>query len=836
MSRLKIDYGIDLGTTNSSIARMENGKVRIIKNPQTQMDTTPSAIHYTPGGQLFVGWRAYQMLGKRRDNWDNTFVEFKRTMGTDLQYYSPRMGEHYSSEQLSAEILKALKSFVRDEEEISAAVITVPADFQQVQIDATQKAAELAGFEYCELLQEPIAASLAYGFDKRNILGHWLVFDFGGGTFDAALVGMDEGIIKAVDHDGDNHLGGKDMDWLIVDNIIIPHLKDKFTVDAVLGNDITRDDLRNAWKLLAEEAKIRLSIQDSAMIEPDEPVCKDDNGAPIDTVIRIERSRFENMIERMIDRAIKMAKDLILRNRVSPADLETVLLVGGPTYIPYLRERVKEEINRNINVTIDPMTVVAKGAAIFASTLSIPTGIRKRDTSRVQLILGYPATTVETEISLGLKIDREKTERTAPDRMFAEIIRADKGWATGKIELINDAAVVRLYLLESRTNEFAIQLCDDVGNRVDCEPNSVSILQGIRLGSPTLPHDIGISAIKKDSTKGDESLAVVLKKNQTLPATGKRTFMAPKMIRPGNPDDVLGIIVWEGKAGTKPRRNVWVGQVRISGEMLPSLLPEGSEVEITIRMDESRRVTVSAFFPYLDKTIERVLDTGHRHPKVDPGWIETTLKSARWEIEALRDESLGIEEGTLGQLDAELDEIEDMKEKGRADFDRAMMIKNRLNELLIKLDGQEKSLEWPRMERKANEEISVTKETVERYGTDDESRIFNHFHSKVEKALERKERKLIDNTISELQNLKWHIWSKQPGFWVSVLTNIDECFNEIHWVDRARARSLLDGGKDILSDRGYSEDIPEIVRRLWELMPEDEREKTKTVRDDIPHY
>jgi molecular chaperone DnaK len=786
------------------------------------------------------------MLGEHKENQENTFAEFKRTMGTDQQYYSSRMGKYYSSEALSGEILKALKSFVRDEAEPSTAVITVPADFRQVQIDATQKAAEMAGFEHCELLQEPIAASLAYGFDRRNIKGHWLVFDFGGGTFDAALVKMDEGIMTVVDHGGDNHLGGKDMDWLIVDDIIIPHLREHFAIDGILENIVTGENLRCAWKFLAEYAKIQLSTEEHFTIELEDPEWRDENGKVIDADIKIERSHFEQLIAKLIARAIRITKDLIIRNHLSPEDLETILLVGGPTYIPYLREKIKTEISQSINVTIDPMTVVTKGAAIFASTRSIPEGIRKieeADPSKIRLILGYPPTTLETEVSLGLKVDRKGMEGSLPRRLFTEIIRSDRGWATGKIEIMGDAVMVGLQLLANTTNSFAIQLYDEIGNKVGCKPDSLSILNvlnGIIPPKPTLSHDIGISAVREESTEGMESFAIILKKNQTLPATGRRTFWAPKMLRPGNPDDILEIIVWEGESGTKPSRNDGVGIVKISGDRLAALLPERSELEITLKMDESRRISVSAYIPHLDETFEKVLNTDYRHPEVHPDTLEAKVKSAEKEIQTLREQALGIEAIStigLGEIEAELNEIKDMKEKGIGDRDRRSMINNKLNELFKRLDKADESIKWPRMEKETHAEISVTKEAIDRYGTERDSQILDHLDSKIDKALELKDSKLLENTVSELKQLKWSIWFKQPDFWISTLKNVDECFNEIHWTDRIRARNLLNEGKTILSERGYTEDIESIVRRLWELMPEDEIEKSKAPpQDDIPHY
>jgi len=230
--RQKIDYGIDLGTTNSAVSRMEEGEAMIVKSDDNQMDTTSSVVAFNKKQTIFVGLSAKNVFDReaasnfrnRKQADPNGYQEFKRTMGTDHQYVSSHMQRSYSSEELSAEVLKKLKGYVRDEE-VAAAVITVPAMFRQSQLDATQRAAELAGFRYCELLQEPIAASIAYGVKASSTTGYWLVFDFGGGTFDAALMHVDEGIMKVIDTEGDNHLGGKNLDNAIVDQLLIPALE-----------------------------------------------------------------------------------------------------------------------------------------------------------------------------------------------------------------------------------------------------------------------------------------------------------------------------------------------------------------------------------------------------------------------------------------------------------------------------------------------------------------------------------------------------------------------------------------------------------------------------------
>ena len=188
------------------------------------------------------------------------FIEFKRTMGTDKTYPSLYMNHNYTSEELSAEVLKKLKSFEKDEV-IKSIIITVPAKFKMNQKEATVRAAKLAGFEYCELIQEPVAASLAFGLDSEIKNGYWIVFDFGGGTFDVALMKVEEGIMNVIDTDGDAFLGGKNIDYAIIDEILIPYFKNNYNLNSVWSNQLKLEDFRNEWKGMVEYKKLNYPLK-----------------------------------------------------------------------------------------------------------------------------------------------------------------------------------------------------------------------------------------------------------------------------------------------------------------------------------------------------------------------------------------------------------------------------------------------------------------------------------------------------------------------------------------------------------------------------------------------
>ncbi len=319
MIQVKMKYGIDLGTTNSAICKLENGAT-VIKKTDNLKDTLPSCISYTRKKISKVGDTAYNDLRSDRSRdtkkWENyksnVFIEFKRTMGLDTQYTSSNMGEDFNSEDLSAEVLKTLKSLV-SEDKITSAVITIPAKFKTDQIAATKRAATLAGITSCELLQEPIAASMAYGLKSEKKNGIWLVFDFGGGTFDTALLKVEDGIMQVIDTEGDNYLGGKNLDYAIVDSIIIPYLRKEFVIDKILSNDTTKDILRKAMKFYAEYAKNQLSFNDEVDVTSNlDEFGNDDEGTELELDLIVTKDQLQAAISPIFQKSIDISKELLM--------------------------------------------------------------------------------------------------------------------------------------------------------------------------------------------------------------------------------------------------------------------------------------------------------------------------------------------------------------------------------------------------------------------------------------------------------------------------------------------------------------------------------------------
>jgi molecular chaperone DnaK len=833
MSRTKIDYGIDLGTTNSAIARMENGEPTI-KKTDTLKDTMPSCIGFNKKGTLLGGDAARKSLQQDKircmKNWkkenSNFFIEFKRTMGTDKTYPSSHMEQEYNSEQLSAEVLKKLRSFITDEN-FQSVVITVPAKFDIRQKDATLRASKLAGFQYAELLQEPIAASMAYGLDSKNKNGYWVVFDFGGGTFDAALVKVEEGIMKVVDTDGDNYLGGKNLDMAIVDEIILPYLQDEYVIDSILEDDAKKQILQEAMKYYAEEAKIQLSFKDEHNILSDlgDIPGEDDEGEEFELDITINRDKLKNAIAPIFQRAIDSTKDLIQRNNLSGDKLDALILVGGPTYSPILRDMLEEQIKKP-DTSADPMTAVATGAALYASTIDVSDEIKEasRDKTKIQLDIGYEASTVETEEWVTLKILPEKTEGDIPEKVFAEIVRGDKAWSSGKVAINEKGEIIEAKLNEGKPNSFEIVLYDEAGNRLEGQPDNFTIIQGSKVGSATLPYNIGVEIKRRKDGKLIFKTAKGLEVNQSLPAKGTiNGLKTQKQIRPGNSQDAIKIPIYQGdyySEGTRALYNEHVYDAKITGDDLPALLPDNSDVDITLTTDKSGRIEkIEAFFPYLDHSADIAIPEDVMS-EIDAVFLDNEIRKAKGSLS-----ELGSNGHTNSQeieaIEKEIDSLKSRLDQGRNDYDRKKEVLDNLRKSLKQIDDLNENIEWPKLEEELREEFDRLEKANNELGNEKTNQHINQLRSQVDEVIRKKDVKVGQALLEEIHSLFFAMTFiyQLIGF----VRHHSENFSSFHWRNPQRARQLINQAEQVIAQNPTKERLHPIVIDLINELPPEER-------------
>ncbi len=840
--RNKIDYGIDLGTTNSAIARMENG-VPVIKKNEFIKETTPSCINFGRKQNVLIGDMAF--LAMKGDaiaqlktfvkGKTNTFIEFKRTMGTTHSYESFNMSKEFSSEELSAEVLKKLKSLIQDESILSI-VITVPAKFLNPQKDATIKAAKLAGFKHIELLNEPVAAATAYGLDSKNKDGFWLVFDFGGGTFDIALIKAEEGILSVKDTDGDNWLGGKNLDEAIVDQIIIPNLQENFAIDTILENSDKKEILRNAVKFYAEEAKIQLSFNDTHNILSnlgDFPF-EDDNGEEPEIDILVTQKDMEIVVAPFFQKAIDITKELIRRNNLKGSDIGALILVGGPTYSPILRRMLKEQITEKVDTTVDPMTAVAKGAALFASTLSVSSEVieSSRDKAKLQLDISYYATTVEMTENVNIKVLKEKTIGTFPAKIYADVVRFDGAWSSGK-KLIGEKVTMVELLLEIGSNSFNIIAYDEEGNKLENQPNQFTILNGIDVGDmTTLPYHIGIGKYFDSEDKDLFQPVKGLEKNKKIPATGVINGLKTRSaIRPGMVTDIIRIPIYQGDhnaEGTNPLLNNLINEIVITGELLPALLPEGSDVDITIKVDRSEQMQFSAYFPLLNHTEELKVDIMATKPPTEE---ELTKEISEAKKAAQKINAYDISE-ELGVLEEQLN-----NEKGSADG--KMKILDGLRKELLKLESAEKTAEWPKILQELKAAFFELEDLVEKIKANSDDKDLNmdkvkahiqEYKQTIEQVIKDNNTKEAKHLISEIGSLDYELRNAVTGNAMDIqfLNNIDSNFNDYDWKDKNKARQLVNQGLEFVTVGNISS-IRQVLIQVIALMADNEKLKDTLV-------
>jgi len=829
MARSKIDYGIDLGTTNSAISRMENGEARIIK-ANGQDDTMPSCVAYNKKGMMLEGrsalsvYRGEQDLSLSRDIEFNAFIEFKRTMGTDKRYYSSIAGKDLSSEELSAEVLKRLKSFVTDED-VNAVVITVPAAFKNNQVDATRRAAELAGFEHTEVLQEPVAAAMAYGLSSKNKDGFWLVFDFGGGTFDAALLKVEDRIMKVVDTEGDNHLGGKNLDMAIVDEIIIPHIAANFSIDGWLNDEHKKAKYREALKPFAEDIKNELSFKNDSNLYKEDHAGKDDDGEDIEIDLMVTQAELEKVVSPIFQKAIDICKHLLERNNLTGSSLDSLILVGGPTFSPVVRKMLERQICRP-DTSVDPMTVVSKGAALYASTVDVSEEIknRTRDRTKIQIEIGHEASTVELNGFVALKILADKTEGEIPEKTFAEITRSDKAWSSGKTAINEIGEVIEIRLVEGKANGFEVTLYDGKGNILDSEPRAFSVIQGIG-GMDTmqgLPHNWGIEIKSRKTGKIVFKQVSGLEKNKSLPATGTANGLkTQKQIRPGMEGDFIKIPLYEGDHGADGTRAVYnehVYDIIISGADLPGLLPENSDVDLTITLDRSRNPTVQAYFPYLDHTAEIEVPTDTVQ-SVETNWLANEIRKAKGSLQELREE--GTHGDELQKIEREIAELERKFGNSKNEVDGEQDVLTHLRKTLKTIDELDRTTEWPKLDETLKREFYRLEEADKDFGNDRSAQAVRQLKSQVEEILKSQDVKLGKALAEEIQSLYFQLTLVYQQ--INFIRHHSQYFASYHWKDVHRARQLLNEGLRQIGENPNVDDLRPTVVGLIHLLPKEER-------------
>lgn len=811
-----IDFGIDLGTTNSVITRFVKGEVITYTNPQDfGRSTLPSVVAYKKD-KIIVGSKAKELLEKEPQS---VVGAFKRKMGTTESFKIKSNNQSKTPVELSSEVLKELKTFINTNELLDAAVITIPSSFDLVQSNATKEAGFKAGFKQVVLLQEPIAASLAYANMKKTKDlkdGQWLVYDLGGGTFDVALVSIKDGEMRVTDHEGNNFLGGKDFDNLIVEKILILKLKKEYSFKNLEEEMKSASGKYNSQYYIllnrAEKAKIALSAQTSTDVVIDG--FKDDEDNEIDTEIIITRSEYVELIKPAIESTIQMMKSILTRNSLKPSDLQFILMVGGLTYTPFVRERVGEVLQIPVNCEVDPTTAIAIGAAYYASTRQkeIILSEDKPVNKALSIKASYNKSSKEKEELFSAKI----TGKT--DELFYRITRMDQGFDSG-LKPLAERISEDLPLVEESFNFFTFTIYDNQNNVIETELKEIGINSGFAISGQPLPEDICLEKDDPDSP-GKTKLDLVFPRNSVLPLKKTVTVTANKYISKGS-EDSIWVNVYEGSHLSMPSSNKPIGIIEITGKMIKRDIVKGSDIDITISISESRDLTVSA---YLTMTDQEFKDT------FKPSYRETKTHLLKNQITDLSSElKEGIEDATMKEdydkvktlniLKKQLSTIQGEAEKLASDdvTDKKYQIEDQKRKISQEIYVATKDKKIKAIREQYVKEKESCKELLDESGNDHDKQVFKNIVDQEEGFFFTSDPKRIQEKIDELNGIKMGIHLRTPEFLQGLFIHLMEAQAKMN--DQMKAKSLIDAGKFSIVNQNWDR-LKEVNFQLLELLPQ----------------
>ncbi len=819
MSRTTIDYGIDLGTTTSSIAVLSETTARVIPNSDGA-SFTPSAVWIDKKGTLRVGRAAKERFEADPENCD---MEFKLRMGKgeDGQKTFAASRRTMRPEELSAEVLKCLKADVRlaTGDELQAAVITVPAAFELPQCQATERAAELAGFATAPLLQEPVAAALAYGFQNFAEKAFWLVYDFGGGTFDAAVIQVRDGGIQVVNHAGDNYLGGKMIDWDIVEKKLVPLLTAGYRLeDFRRGNTRWRAAIAKL-KNEAERAKIQVCRTERPQKIWIENLCADVAGETVELEYELTPADVQEIVTPYVVRSINLCRKALGEKNLSGKDLEKIIMVGGTSLIPWLRDQVKADLGAALDYTIDPVTVVAQGAAIFAGAQKIEQTQTDAPAGVFRIVLEYEPVGSEVDPPIGGCVNHPAN---ADLRGYSiEFVESGGRWRSGKVPL-NAAGVfmTELHAEKGRKSEYLIELSDARGTRVPTAPDRLSYTTGVTLTNPPLTHSVGVATASNE-------MYVFVEKGTPLPARQRRVLRMVREVRRGQSGDLISIPVVEGE-NDRADRNRLIGRLKIASEQLKRDVPAHSEVEVTIQIDASRLVTTKAYIPVLDEEFAASLLLEQKAlPVAD---LRDQFDREKTRLTVLRDDARRTQDAKardgLARIEREdmVRQVASLLAASEGDPDAVGECNNRLLDLKAAIDQMDDALEWPKLTEEAETILAELDSLVSQHGEPSDKSCMRLLSTDTRQAMSSRQPDLLKRRLDELKSLGFRVMARRPDFWVGYVAYLEE--RRSYMRDAARAEQLFAQARRAINNDDV-EGLKAAVRQLVGLLPPKEQEAAR---------
>lgn len=642
---MKYYIGIDLGTTNSAICSYDGSNIRIWKSPE-QNDVTPSAIYVDKRGNKYYGSKAYNQAPY---NPNNSATLFKRFMGTSTKIELEASNLTLTPEECSAEILKVLYGYLPEEirnDPETATVITVPAAFNQMKKDATLQAAKLAGIGKVALMQEPVAAIMSVmRISKQE--GVFLVYDLGGGTFDVSIAENINGKVNLLAHGGIEMCGGRDIDRMVFNQIVVPWLKDNFTLpDDLLVNRKYKSFCRVAqWA--TERAKIELSSMECSTIALSEGEARatDEDGNELYIDIDISRNDVDSIIANLITETVEATRETLTKAGLTSNDLERIVFVGGPTNYKPLRDKVAFELSLPADIDVNPMTAVAEGASIFAESIDWSTESHNRKaTNKV----------VNTTIDLTFKFTARTSADTAKvmcvlgknlNGYTIQFTSLDTGWSSGNAALMKNL-MIDLPLSQNGENRFAVKVFDEFGHEKSIGTSEIIITKTFAtIGAIPASHSIGVEVV--DKLGGVPVLEFLVNEGDALPKKGTITFKAGQTLKAGS-NDSINIKLWEGNIQSPITDNRFIGVLKITGTNIDSgVVPTGADIECEYEMSDSGTINLEASIPCIGASFGNHNFYSRQEGQLDLADVDSIAEQGRSVIERINNMAEKVDDPQL---------------------------------------------------------------------------------------------------------------------------------------------------------------------------------------------
>ena len=813
---MKNYIGIDLGTTNSAICSFDGIQTRVWKSPE-QNDVTPSVIYMDKRSKYF-GKRAFD---NEPHNPGNSAKLFKRFMGTSTPIEFSSLGLTMSPEECSAEILKVLFGYLPEEirnDLETGTVITVPAAFNQLQKEATKKAASLAGIGNVALMQEPVAAVMSV-MKSLKTEGIFIIYDLGGGTLDISIAESISGRVNLLSEGGIAMCGGRDFDRSILSNVVKPWLFENFELPDNLSINEEYKSLLRLCNWAIEKAKIELSSKEEALISlsENEIRLKDIKGQDIYVDITLNRTIYDQLIEKQVKESIKAIRDSVKKAGINVEDLEKIVFVGGPTNYKPLRDKISFELGIQGGVNVNPMTAVAEGASIFAESIDWSSNNRARKSSTTKIInkeefdieFQYNSRSVEPKARIRFEFGERKLNNGE-----YQIESLDTGWSSGRIKL-EDGSSLDLDLFKEGENKFKVFIFDSGGKSINLSKDLIYItkVQSEIIGGIPSSNSIGIETLQ--SLGGSLSLDYLVKESDPLPKKIRKTFKTSELIKAGT-SDAIRIKLWEGDIESPITDNRYIGNFLIEGRDIEegTIIPIGSDIICDFEILDSGNINITAEIP----SVKATFDSGKNLYASQEGQYDFSSSSDLLE-EKVRETITRLEviqnvlpEKKLNESKKILEDIlsKDLNESDPEDtqkgFEEVQSAKKVLAEVKRENSEQIRQIELDSIEK-------LFHDVIKQYATESEVEAFENLVNTAQRAIDSGSNE-FENYLEELRSRNFSILWREDWFVLERFSSLQS--NPHLFVDKVMYRKLVTEGS-LSAQSGDINSLRGVVASLYQI-------------------